>query len=71
MKTIHVTLAEAAAVVATRALAGVGIGLLLGNQLIAPERRKLGWALLAVGALSTIPLAMRLVPRITRAPRLS
>ena len=64
MKTIKVTLPEAALVVVTRAIAGVGIGLLLANQLIAPERRRLGIALLAVGGLSTIPLAMRLVPRI-------
>ena len=62
-KTITVSLPEAFAVAATRAVAGVGIGLLLANQLIAPERRKLGWALLAFGALSTIPLALRLVPR--------
>ena len=66
MRTVTVTLPEAIAVVATRALAGVGIGLLLGNQLIWSERRKLGWSLLAVGALSTIPLAVRLVPRIKR-----
>ena len=66
MRTVTVTLPEAIAVVATRALAGVGIGLLLGNKLIWSERSKLGWSLLAVGALSTIPLAMRLVPRIRR-----
>jgi hypothetical protein len=65
MKTITVSLPEAALVAGTRALAGVGIGLLLGNQLIASERKKLGLSLLALGALSTIPLAMRLVPRIT------
>jgi len=64
-KTITVSLPEAALVAGTRAIAGVGIGLLLGNQLIAPERKKLGLGLLALGALSTIPLAMRLVPRIT------
>jgi hypothetical protein len=63
-KTITVSLAEAITVAGTRAVAGVGIGLLLANQLIAPERRKLGWTLLAIGALSTIPLALRLVPRI-------
>jgi hypothetical protein len=67
VKTFKVSVPEAALVVGTRAIAGVGIGLLLGNHLIAPERRRLGWALFAVGALSTIPLAMRIVPRIRRA----
>jgi len=66
VKTFNVSLPEAALVAGTRAIAGVGIGLLLGNHLIATERRRLGWALFAVGALSTIPLAMRLVPRIRR-----
>jgi hypothetical protein len=64
MKTVTVTLPEAILVAATRAMAGVGIGLLLANHLVSPERRKLGWSLFAVGALSTIPLAMRIVPRI-------
>ena len=63
-KTVTVSLPEAITVAVTRAVAGVGIGLLLANQLIAPERRRLGWALLAIGALSTIPLALRIVPRI-------
>jgi len=66
-KTIKVSLPEAALVVGTRAIAGVGIGLLLGNHLIAPERHRLGWALFAIGALTTVPLAMRIVPRIRRA----
>jgi hypothetical protein len=67
VKTFKVSVPEAALVVGTRAIAGVGLGLLLGNHLIAPERRRLGWALFAVGALSTIPLTMRIVPRIRRA----
>ena len=66
MKTFKVSVPEAALVAGTRAIAGVGLGLLLGNHLIAHERRRLGWALFAVGALSTIPLAMRIVPRIRR-----
>jgi hypothetical protein len=66
VKTFKVSLPEAALVVGTRAIAGVGLGLLLGNHLIAPERRRLGWALFAFGAFTTIPLAMRIVPRIRR-----
>ena len=65
-KTFKVSLPEAALAVGTRAIAGVGIGLLLGNHLIASERRRLGWALFAFGALTTVPLAMRIVPRIRR-----
>lgn len=64
MKQVTLSVPEAILVVATRAMAGVGVGLLIGNYLISPERRKLGWSLLALGALSTIPLAMRIFPRI-------
>ncbi|MGE5615569.1 MAG: hypothetical protein ACM3X5_01510 [Bacillota bacterium] len=64
MKTLTVSLPEAILVIGTRAMAGVGIGLLLANQLITPERKRLGWSLIAVGALSTIPLAMRILPRL-------
>lgn len=63
MKQLTVSLPEAILVIGTRAMAGVGIGLLIANYLITPERKKLGWSLVAVGALSTIPLAMRLFPR--------
>jgi hypothetical protein len=37
---------------------GVGIGLLLADKLTDNERRAAGWALVGVGALTTVPLAM-------------
>lgn len=66
MKSVNVSLPEAILVIGTRAMAGVGIGLLVANHMIASERRKVGWSLFAIGALSTIPLAMRIFPRISR-----
>jgi hypothetical protein len=51
------TLPEIFLIAGTRAAMGVGIGLLLANRLSDEQRRAAGWALLAVGALSTIPLA--------------
>jgi len=65
VRTLTVSLPEGALVAGTRAIAGVGVGLLVANHLLARERQRIGWGLLAIGALSTIPLAMRLVPRIT------
>jgi hypothetical protein len=64
MKHLTATVPEVAIVGATRALAGVGIGLLLANHLLAEERRKLGWTLFAAGAFSTIPILFRLLPRL-------
>jgi hypothetical protein len=45
-------------VVATRALLGVGIGLLLADRIPAERRRALGATLVAIGAATTIPAAI-------------
>jgi len=42
-------------VVATRAMIGAGLGLLLSDRLNADRRRAVGATLLAVGAATTIP----------------
>lgn len=44
---------------ATRAILGVGIGLLLSDRFRRKRRRKLGAALAGAGAISTVPLAVR------------
>jgi hypothetical protein len=63
MKETTLSLPELALVAGTRGILGVGIGLLLANRLSAPQRRPLGLALLAVGALTTIPLALEVLGR--------
>jgi len=60
MRTYNVALPEMAIVAATRGMAGAGAGLLLSNYLRPETRRTLGWTLFAIGALSTIPIAMAL-----------
>jgi hypothetical protein len=47
----------------TRALLGVGIGLLLAPRLGERRRRTTGRALIALGLLSTVPLAMAMFSR--------
>jgi hypothetical protein len=60
MESKNVTLPELAALAATRAAGGAGLGLLLAPKLGAANRRKVGWALLGLGVLSTIPIAVHL-----------
>jgi hypothetical protein len=60
MKTYAVTVPEIAIVAATRGVAGAGIGLLVADFLRPDTRRTLGWTLLTIGALTTIPIAMAL-----------
>jgi hypothetical protein len=53
-----ITLPELGLVAGTRAVAGLGLGLLLAGRMNDSTRRAVGWSLLVAGALSTIPLAM-------------
>jgi len=40
----------------TRLALGVGVGFLLADRLAPDRRRAVGWTLLSVGALTTLPL---------------
>lgn len=50
-------------IAATRAMAGAGLGLLLADRLRRKHRKRIGAALLGVGALSTIPLLVTVLRR--------
>lgn len=51
-------LPELGLVAGTRGMLGAGIGLLLASKLNDQQRKAIGWTLVAIGALTTIPLAM-------------
>lgn len=71
MKSIELPLPLMGAVAATRAMLGMGAGLLVAQSIPEPRRKSFGWALLAVGVLSTIPLAIDIVSRVRgRGPHL-
>lgn len=53
-----ITLPELGLVGGTRAVLGLGLGLLLAGKMSDEQRRAIGWSLFLVGALSTIPLAI-------------
>jgi len=67
VKTYNVTVPEIGIVAATRGMAGAGIGLLVSQYLRPETRRAVGWTLLAVGALTTIPIVMALLGKRERA----
>ena len=56
MRETHITLPELALVAGTRAALGAGVGLLLSDRFSPEQRRAVGWTLLIIGALTTIPL---------------
>jgi hypothetical protein len=60
MKETRISIPELVMVAGTRAVLGAGVGLLLANRLSVDERKAIGWALVAVGVLSSIPLALEI-----------
>ena len=58
MRRTVLTIPELALVAGTRAAAGLGLGLLLADHLPATVRRPVGWTLVLVGVLTTLPLAI-------------
>jgi hypothetical protein len=57
MREVHLPFPELGLIAATRALLGVGIGLLVADHLSREQRQQIGGTLVAIGVLSTIPLA--------------
>jgi len=58
-----ITLPELGLISGTRAALGAGIALLLADRLSDEQRRAVGWTLLGVGAITTIPLFAEVVLR--------
>ena len=63
MRQRPVYLPELALIGATRGMIGFGAALLIGDRLGRDRRNMLGKVLLILGALSTIPLALRVMGR--------
>ena len=61
LKERRITLPELFLIGGTRVALGIGLGLLLGRQLNDEQRKSTGLALLLVGAVSTVPLAIEVL----------
>lgn len=58
-----VTIPEIMLIAGTRVALGVGVGLLISDWLNKDQRQAAGWALLGVGALSTVPIVRGLLAK--------
>ena len=58
MKKADLTLPEIALIAGTRGMIGAGVALLLADRLNDDQRKAIGWTLLIIGAVSTVPLAI-------------
>jgi hypothetical protein len=60
MERRSLSIPEIAIIAGTRGALGAGLGLLLSDFMSREQRRAVGWSLLGVGVLSTIPIAIPL-----------
>ena len=63
MRNVDIPLHELAFIAATRGLLGAGIGLLLSDYLRPESRKGVGWTLVALGAVTTVPIAVSVFGR--------
>ena len=61
MKTAELTLPEIALIAGTRGVLGAGLALLLADRINEDQRKAIGWSMLLIGALSTVPLAINVL----------
>ena len=61
MKTVTLTFPELFLLLATRALLGAGIALLVARRLTEAQRQTAGTVLAGIGLLTTIPLALEVL----------
>jgi hypothetical protein len=61
MKKHVVTIPEVGLIAVTRAMLGAGIAFLVSDKLPPGQRRAIGWTLVAVGLVTTIPIAVELL----------
>lgn len=57
MHNVDIPLHELAFIAVTRGLLGAGVGLLLSDYLRPESRKGVGWTLVALGAVTTVPIA--------------
>jgi hypothetical protein len=63
MRNVEIPLHELAFVAGTRALGGIGIGMLISGFLAPEARRAVGWTLVGLGVLTTVPIAASILRR--------
>jgi len=60
-KRVSLRIPEIGFIAGTRAALGAGLGLLLADKLDRRQRNKVGWVLVTIGAVTTIPVVVNVV----------
>ena len=63
MRKVSLRIPEIGFMAGTRAALGAGIGLILADKLKRRQRKRVGWVLLAIGAVTTVPVVVNVLRR--------
>ena len=63
MKTTELTFADIGLIASTRGMLGAGLGLLVSGKLSSEQRRAVGWTLVFVGVVTTVPLLLNVLAK--------
>lgn len=63
MKERGFTMPELGLIASTRGMLGAGVALLVGDRLDPRTRRRIGWTLLLVGAISSVPILVHVLSK--------
>jgi hypothetical protein len=66
MKHATLPLPEIGIIAATRGMLAAGAALLIADKIPMERRKKIAWPLIAVGVISTIPLAIDLIRKVRK-----
>jgi hypothetical protein len=61
MRSVSLKIPEVGFIAGTRAAFGAGLGLILADKLNRRQRKRAGWVLLAIGAVTTVPLVVNVI----------
>lgn len=64
MKQVSLTIPEIGLIAGTRAAGAAGLALLLSDRMNPEQRRAIGWTLLAVGVITTVPLVAQVLGKL-------
>lgn len=68
MRKTKLSVPEVGLIAGTRAALGAGVGLLLGDLLSREQRKAVGWTLVAVGVVTTVPLMAQMIGELEPEP---
>jgi hypothetical protein len=70
-KRISLRIPEIGFIAGTRGALGAGLGLLLADKLSHRQQKKVGWVLLTIGAVTTVPIMINVIRKARRSIRIA